>query len=171
MILRKFDQIYRFWKSAAHPGRQPGRAHHQGPWQAHPGAGDEHFQNKYEKMVSEDALRKLEMAITSSGRKHPCPRLQEDAGLAHEDPTVSYGGVGGGLLGLPARLTATLFAIFLWGEFELWVSAKSRNKTEDLILKIKEAVGSLIKNTVVKACKSLMSRIEAVITADGSFDN
>jgi hypothetical protein len=57
------------------------------------------------------------------------------------------------------------------GEFELWVSAKSRNKTEDLILKIKEAVGSLIKNTVVKACKSLMSRIEAVITADGSFDN
>jgi hypothetical protein len=52
------------------------------------------------------------MAITSSGRKHPCPRLQEDAVLAHEDPTVSYGGAGGGLLGLPACLTATLFAIF-----------------------------------------------------------
>jgi hypothetical protein len=40
-----------------------------------------------------------------------------------------------------------------------------------MILKIKEVMGSLIKNTVAKACKSLMSRIEAVITADGSFDN
>jgi hypothetical protein len=59
----------------------------------------------------------------------------------------------------------------VWGEFELWVSAKSRNKTEDLIQKIKEVMGSLIKNTVVQACKSLMSRIEAVITNDGSFDD
>jgi hypothetical protein len=56
-IQRKFDQIYCFWRSAARPGRQPGRAHHPGPWQVHPDAGDEHFQNKYEKMVSEDALR------------------------------------------------------------------------------------------------------------------
>jgi hypothetical protein len=59
----------------------------------------------------------------------------------------------------------------LWGEFELWVSAKSCNKTEDLILKIKEVMGSLNRDTMAKACKSLMSRIEAVITADGSFDN
>jgi hypothetical protein len=59
----------------------------------------------------------------------------------------------------------------VWGEFELWVSAKSRNKTEDLIQKIKEVMGSLIKNTVAKAFKSLMSRIEAVITTDGSFDD
>jgi hypothetical protein len=40
-----------------------------------------------------------------------------------------------------------------------------------MIQKIKEVMGSLIKSTVAKACKSLMSRIEAVITADGSFDN
>jgi hypothetical protein len=55
--LQKFDRLYRFWRSTARPGRQPGRAHHQGPRQVHPGAGDEHFQNKYDKMVSEDALR------------------------------------------------------------------------------------------------------------------
>jgi hypothetical protein len=58
----------------------------------------------------------------------------------------------------------------VWGEFELWVSAKSRNKTEDPIQKIKEVMGSLIKNTVMKAFKSLMSRIEAAIAAGGSFD-
>jgi hypothetical protein len=63
------------------------------------------------------------------------------------------------------------FRYFVWGEFELWVSAKSHNKTEDLIQKIKEVMGSLIKNTTAKACKSLMSRIEVVITAVGSFDN
>ncbi len=55
--LQKFDRIYRFWRSAARPCCQPGRPHHQGPRQVHPGAGDEHFQNKYEKMVSEDAHR------------------------------------------------------------------------------------------------------------------
>jgi hypothetical protein len=58
--------------------------------------------NMYEKVVSEDALRKMEIAITSSSRKHPCQRLQENAGLAREDPTVSYGGVGGG--GLASQL-------------------------------------------------------------------
>ncbi len=73
--------------------------------------------------------------------------------------------------GLPACLTAIPFCYFVWGEFELWVSAKSRNKTEDLIMKIKEVMGSLIKNTVAKAFKSLMYRVEAVITAEGSFDN
>jgi hypothetical protein len=39
------------------PGRQPGQAHHQGPRQVPPpSAGDEHFQNKYETIVSKDAL-------------------------------------------------------------------------------------------------------------------
>jgi hypothetical protein len=70
----------------------------------------------------------------------------------------------------PSSPHSNPFRYFVWGEFEQWVSAKSRNKTEDLIQKIKEVMGSLIKNTVAKACKSLMSRIEAVITADGSFD-
>ncbi len=42
------------------------------------------------------------------------------------------------------------FRYFVWGEFELWVSAKSRNKTEDLIPKIKEVMGSLITNNMAK---------------------
>ncbi len=45
------------------------------------------------------------------------------------------------------------------GEFELRVLAKSRNKTEDLIQKIKEVKGSFNRDTVAKACKSLRSRI------------
>jgi hypothetical protein len=45
------------------------------------------------------------------------------------------------------------------GESELWVIAKSRNKTEDLIQKIKEVMGFFNRDTVAKACKSLRSRI------------
>ena len=49
------------------------------------------------------------------------------------------------------------------------VKAKPHNKTEDLILKIKEVRGSLDRDTVAKAYKSYTSRIEAVVTADGYF--
>jgi hypothetical protein len=58
---------------------------------------------------------------------------------------------------------------FVWGVSELMIKAKPHNKTEDLILKIKEVMGSLDRDTVAKAYKSNMSRIEAVVTADGSF--
>ncbi len=34
---------------------------------------------------------------------------------------------------------------------------------------MKEVVGSLARDTLVKACMSFRSRIEAVFTADGSF--
>ncbi len=54
------------------------------------------------------------------------------------------------------------------GVSELMVKAKPHNKTEDLILKIKEVMGSLDRDTMAKAYKSYMSRIEAVVTADGS---
>jgi hypothetical protein len=59
----------------------------------------------------------------------------------------------------PSSPDCNPFCYFVWGEFELWVNAKSRNKTEDLIQKIKEVMVSLINYTVAKACKSLMSRI------------
>ncbi len=49
------------------------------------------------------------------------------------------------------------------------VKAKPHNKTEDLIVKIKEVMGTLDRDTVAKAYKRYMSRIEAVVTADGSF--
>jgi hypothetical protein len=44
-------------------------------------------------------------------------------------------------------------------ESELWVIAKSCKKTEDLIQKIKEVMGSFNRDTVAKAFKSLRSRI------------
>ena len=46
---------------------------------------------------------------------------------------------------------------------------KSRNKTRDLIQKMKEVLGFFNRDTVVKASKSLRSRIKAVVSADGSF--
>ncbi len=58
---------------------------------------------------------------------------------------------------------------FVLGVSELMVKAKPHNKTEDLILKIKEVMRSLDRDTVAKAYKSYMSRIEAFVTADGSF--
>ncbi len=50
------------------------------------------------------------------------------------------------------------------------VKAKPHNKTEDLILKIKEVMGSLDRDTVAEAFKRYMLRIESVVTADGYFN-
>jgi hypothetical protein len=47
----------------------------------------------------------------------------------------------------------------VWGESEVWVIEKSRNKTKNLIQKMKEVLGSFIRDTVVKAGKSLRPRI------------
>ena len=58
---------------------------------------------------------------------------------------------------------------FVLGVSELMVKAKPLNKTEDLILKIKEVMGSLDRDTVAKAYNSYTARIEAVVTADGYF--
>jgi hypothetical protein len=55
------------------------------------------------------------------------------------------------------------------GVSELWVKAKHHKKTEDLILKIKEVMGSLDRDIVAKAFKWYTSRIETVITAVGDF--
>jgi hypothetical protein len=49
------------------------------------------------------------------------------------------------------------------------VKAKTHNKTEDLILKMKEVMGSLNRDTVAKAYKSYTARIETAVTADGYF--
>jgi hypothetical protein len=42
---------------------------------------------------------------------------------------------------------------FAWGVTESKVKAKPHNKTEDLIQKIKEVIGSLDRDTVAKACR------------------
>ena len=49
------------------------------------------------------------------------------------------------------------------------VKAKPHNKTEDLILKIKEVMVSLDRDTVANAYNSYTARIEAFITADCYF--
>jgi hypothetical protein len=58
---------------------------------------------------------------------------------------------------------------FAWGVSELRVRAKYHNKTKALISKIREVMGILARNTVAKACRRFRSRIEAVVTADGSY--
>ncbi len=47
----------------------------------------------------------------------------------------------------------------MWGESEVWVIGKSCNKTKDLIQRMKEVLGSFNRDTMVKAYKSLRSRI------------
>jgi hypothetical protein len=62
--------------------------------------------------------------------------------------------------GLPAHLIVTFFTFLCVANLKyIWVMAKSRNKTEDLIQKIKEVMGSFNRDTVKKVCKSLRSRI------------
>jgi hypothetical protein len=61
------------------------------------------------------------------------------------------------------------FDYFLCGVSELWAHAKLRNKSKDLIQKIKEVMGSLARDTLAKTCMSFRCRIKAVFTADGNF--
>jgi hypothetical protein len=58
------------------------------------------------------------------------------------------------------------FDYFVCGVSKLWVKAKSRNKSKDLIQKMKEEMGSLARDTLAKACTSFRSRIEVAFTAE-----
>ncbi len=69
----------------------------------------------------------------------------------------------------PSSLDCNPFDYFVWGVFELQVISKFRNKSNDLIQKMKEVMGSLGRDTLAKACTSFRSRIEIVFTANGSF--
>jgi hypothetical protein len=70
---------------------------------------------------------------------------------------------------LPSSPDCKPFDFFVWGVSELRVKAKFRNKSKDLIQKMKEVMGYLARDTLAKACMSFRSRIEALFTADGSF--
>ncbi len=70
---------------------------------------------------------------------------------------------------LPSSLDCKPFDYFVWGFSELRVKAKSRNKSKDLIQKMKEVMGSLGRDTLAKACTSFRSKIEALLTANGFF--
>jgi hypothetical protein len=69
----------------------------------------------------------------------------------------------------PSLPDSNPFDCFVCGVSEERVNAKSCNKSSDLIQKIKEVMGFLARDTLVKATTSFRSRIEAVFTADGSF--
>ncbi len=68
---------------------------------------------------------------------------------------------------LPSSPDCKPFGYFVCDVSELRVKAKSRNKSKDLIQKMKEVMGSLARDILAKACTS--SRIEVVFTADGSI--
>ncbi len=70
---------------------------------------------------------------------------------------------------LPSLPGCKTFYYFVCGVSELKVKAKSRNKSKDLIQKMKEVMGSLGRDTLVKASTSFRARIGALFTADGSF--
>jgi hypothetical protein len=55
------------------------------------------------------------------------------------------------------------------GVSELYAKANPHNKTEDLILQIKQVMGSLDRDTVAKACRRFRAKIEAVVVVDGDF--
>jgi hypothetical protein len=57
----------------------------------------------------------------------------------------------------------------LWGVTEIKVYAAPQNKTDNLTKRMKEAMGSLDRDTVAKACRRFCSRIEAVVADDGVF--
>jgi hypothetical protein len=70
---------------------------------------------------------------------------------------------------LPSSPDCKPFDFFIWGVSVLRVKAKFRNKSKDLIQKMKELMRSLARGTLAKACMSFRSRIEALFTAYGSF--
>jgi hypothetical protein len=72
-------------------------------------------------------------------------------------------------VGLPSSPDCKPFDYFVCGVSELWVKAKSRNKSKDLTQKMKEVMGSLARDILAKACTSFRSRIKVVFTADGSY--
>jgi hypothetical protein len=69
----------------------------------------------------------------------------------------------------PSSPDCNPFDYFVWGVSELSVIAKFRNKSNDLIKKMKEVMGSLGRDTLAKTCMCFRSRIKAVFTANGSF--
>jgi hypothetical protein len=70
---------------------------------------------------------------------------------------------------LPSSPDCKSFDYFVCGVSELRLKTKSRNKFKDLIQKMKEVMGSLVRDTLAKATTSFRSRIKALFTADGSF--
>jgi hypothetical protein len=57
----------------------------------------------------------------------------------------------------------------VWDITDRHVNKTPHNNSDSLILKIKEVMGSLDRETVARACRQFWSRIEAMVEADGDF--
>jgi hypothetical protein len=69
----------------------------------------------------------------------------------------------------PSSPDCNPFDYFAAGVSELRFRANPQKKTRDLIPYIREVMGFLARNTVVKSCKRFRSRIEDIVAADGHF--
>jgi hypothetical protein len=112
-------------------------------------------------MVSEDFRYNLMLwgEVTHVGGK------QEDAGLNQRELP---GGVDKEIRPLSSPVYS-LLDYFVCGVSQLLVSAKSHNKIQNLIQKMRALMGSLDRDTVAKACLKFRSWIEAVIGGDSNF--
>jgi hypothetical protein len=59
----------------------------------------------------------------------------------------------------PSSHDCNPFDYFVWGVSEVRVNEKSHNKFKDLMQKMTEVMGPLVRDTLAKACTSLRSRI------------
>jgi hypothetical protein len=55
------------------------------------------------------------------------------------------------------------------GVFELHANKASHNTVVSLLVKIKELMGKLDKDTAAKACRGFRTKIEAVVKVKGDF--
>ncbi len=58
---------------------------------------------------------------------------------------------------------------FMLGVFELHVNKAHSNTITSLVVTIKEVMGNLDKDIVVKACRCFRTRIQAVVVANRDF--
>ncbi len=156
------------WPQGNSPGRRPERAHLQGQQQVDevPDGGDGHFQNNCGKMLSKDGpdLAENRHFIFQQGGApaHNSKRAQDWLQKNLTEVWVKE-------IWPPSSPDWSPLDNFAWGVFELRVRAKPRNKTNDLILKIKGVMVSLARNIVMNTCKRFRSQFEAVVAADGSL--
>jgi hypothetical protein len=69
----------------------------------------------------------------------------------------------------PSSPVYSLLDYFVCGVSQLLVSAKSHNKIQNLIQKMRALMGFLDWDTVAKACMKFRSWMEAVIAGDSHF--
>ncbi len=70
---------------------------------------------------------------------------------------------------LPCSSRCSPLDYFLFGIARLDVNKSPQDNSDSLVHKMTEMMGNPDKNTMARACKHFMSRIEALVEADGNF--